>query len=344
MNLVLLQWYSLNKRNLPWRESKDPYKIWLSEVILQQTRVEQGLPYYNAFINAYPTVDKLASASEDEVLKLWQGLGYYSRARNLHHAAKQVCAEFNSVFPTKYDDLIKLKGVGEYTASAISSFSSNEKKPVLDGNVYRFISRYYGIEDYIELPSTKKKIMEILHDLIEEVPADEFNQAIMEFGAIQCKPAKVQCNECVFRTSCYAYKNNLVNTLPLKKKKTERKKRYFNYFIVQSEAGYPIQKRTEKDIWKHLYEFPLIETDKALDLQALFEDSECKKIFPKGAEKIELKYEQKHLLSHQEIYAKFWHVKESSFLKYNAGKYVFIKDEEIMNFAFPRLIEQYLQK
>ena len=226
-SLKLIKWYSENKRNLPWRESKSPYKIWISEIILQQTKVDQGLPYYLKFIKKFPNVHDLAIANENMVLKLWQGLGYYSRARNLHYSAKYISNHLNGEFPKTYDELIKLKGVGKYTASAIASFAFNEKKAVLDGNVFRVLSRYFGIEDPIDTTLGSKIFEKIAFINLPKKNVDTYNQSVMEFGALQCKPAKPNCNSCSLNSKCFAFNNNKILSLPLKSKKNHKKRTFF---------------------------------------------------------------------------------------------------------------------
>lgn len=342
---ILIHWYHRHKRDLPWRNTNDAYKIWLSEIILQQTRVEQGLPYYEKFIQKFPNVKSLADATEDEVMKLWQGLGYYSRARNLHFAAKQIVQDHDAQFPNTHAEIIQLKGIGDYTAAAIASFAFKEAKPVLDGNVYRFIARYFGVEQAIDLPKTKKHFYEILNSIIDAEQPDTFNQAIMEFGAIQCKPSKPHCAACPLNSSCYALKENKVDVLPLKSKKLQRSVRYFNYLVVNTRDNMlAIQKRTDKDIWKHLYEFPLIETENALEEEQLLQHERIKNEFSSELVLHEKSKEFKHVLSHQDIFAKFWKISDPHFLIRNEGKYLFIKDEELRDFALPRLIELYLEK
>lgn len=341
----LIKWYEANKRDLPWRNTNDPYKIWLSEIILQQTRVEQGLPYYLHFINTYSDVSALAHAPEDQVMRSWQGLGYYSRARNLHFAAKQILNEYNSVFPNTYDEIIKLKGIGEYTAAAIASFAFKEAKPVLDGNVFRFCARYFGLHHPIDDTKSKKIFYEVLNEIIDHQSPDIFNQAIMEFGAMQCKPASPNCTDCIFSNTCYAYIENKVADLPVKIKKLKRRSRYFNYLIIETQNNLkPIQKRTAKDIWQHLYEFPVIETEQSIAEPEFLKYSETQNLFSKNAVLIEKSAEIKHVLSHQDIFARFWKISDPSFLSQNEGKYLFIKDEELRDFALPRLIELYLEK
>ncbi len=262
---ALISWYLQNQRDLPWRKTVNPYNIWLSEIMLQQTRVAQGLPYYLSFIEAFPTVHDLANAEEEKVLKLWQGLGYYSRARNLHATAKFVSKELKGNFPNSYKELLKLKGVGEYTAAAIASISFNENVAVVDGNVFRVLARYFGVEQDISDSKSKKTFQELANSLVPKNNAANFNQAIMEFGAIQCTPKSPDCNNCIFNKSCFALQKKKVNQLPIKTKKTKIKDRFLNYVIVKdSDAKFLIEKRTENGIWKNLFQFPLIETEKPL--------------------------------------------------------------------------------
>ena len=258
---VLLQWYLQNKRDLPWRNTTNPYPIWLSEIILQQTRVAQGMPYFLKFTTAFPTIFELANADEETVLKLWQGLGYYSRARNLHKTAQIVAFEFNGVFPNSYADLLKLKGIGTYTAAAIASFSYNEAVPVVDGNVFRVLSRYFDIETDISTSEAKSEFATLAYELLPKDKAYLFNQAIMEFGALHCVPKNPDCTNCIFKDSCLALQKKKVSLLPVKSKKLKVTKRYFNYLVYSDDENKTIiQKRTDKGIWHNLYEFPLIET------------------------------------------------------------------------------------
>ena len=249
----LYNWYEKYHRDLPWRNTNHPYHIWLSEIILQQTRVNQGIDYYHRFIEKYPTIESLANADESDILKTWQGLGYYSRARNLHFAARQIVEFHHGVFPNNYKDILNLKGIGEYTAAAIGSFAFNLPHPVIDGNVSRFISRYAGIKEPINETSGLKKIKAVIDDIFNPSRPADFNQAIMEFGALQCKPKKPTCNDCVFNSSCFAYENNCVNELPYKKSKTTIKHRHFNYIIIKDKKHHTfIEKRTGNDIWLSL--------------------------------------------------------------------------------------------
>lgn len=301
---TLINWYSINKRDLPWRNTKNPYFIWLSEIILQQTQVNQGLPYYYKFVKHYPTVFKLAKASENEVLKLWQGLGYYSRARNLHSTAQYIASELGGNFPKTYKELIKLKGVGDYTASAIASICFNEPAPVLDGNVYRFIARYYGIDTPINTGKAKKDFKLVLHTILDKSDPAEFNQAIMEFGAKQCKPQSPACKTCPFSASCFALATNKIQELPVKHNSIKIKKRHFNYLVYLSDDGRTLLEKRHEGIWQNLYQFPLIETEKKLAAKALKKELEEKTGF---RELYQFNEEVLvHKLSHQHLYVTFW--------------------------------------
>lgn len=304
----LTKWYLQNKRDLPWRNTQNPYFIWLSEIMLQQTRVAQGMPYFYSFTTAFPTVFDLANASEEQVLKLWQGLGYYSRARNLHKTAQYIAFELDGIFPSSYIDLLKLKGVGEYTAAAIASFSYNEKVPVVDGNVFRVLSRYFDIESDISLLSTKKEFTALASELISKENPALFNQAIMEFGAMQCVPKNPNCDICIFNSSCMALQKKKVSQLPVKSKKLKVTKRYFNYIVFLDENQKTIiQKRSDKGIWHNLYEFPLIETQKEESFEAIsnqiqdliYNDNKIVSVREWNSKSII------HKLSHQHLYIKF---------------------------------------
>ena len=266
-NNILLQWYAKNKRDLPWRSTKNPYKVWLSEIILQQTRVNQGLSYYLNFIEKYPKVEDLAAATEENILKLWQGLGYYSRARNLHFAAKQIIEDFNGKFPKTSFELKKLKGIGEYTSAAIASFCFNEPVAVIDGNVYRVLSRLFGIETPIDSTEGIKEFKNIANLYISKEHPGEYNQAMMDFGAIQCKPVNPMCNECPLIEICEAFNSNRINELPVKAKKVKKRNRYIYYIVPTYNESTFVSKRTQNDVWKNLYEFPIIELSKRLQLK-----------------------------------------------------------------------------
>lgn len=334
----LLQWYLQNKRELPWRETKNPYHIWLSEIILQQTRVAQGLPYYEKFVTHFPTVKDLADAHEDDVLKLWQGLGYYSRARNLHASAKYITEDLQGVFPDNYNDLLKLKGVGDYTASAISSFCYNEKKAVLDGNVFRFLARFFGVETPINSPTGKKEFALLSKKLLNLKDPATHNQAIMEFGANQCKPKSPDCSVCVFNNKCVALQQKKVQLLPFKDKKTKVSNRYFNYIvpIIQDDKTL-LQKRTKNGIWKNLYEFPLIESTAIISSKEASVAVKNSNLFPQ--KNTLSKYNENpivHKLSHQHIYTTFW-ILETEHLPPNA-----IAICNLKKYAVPTLISNFI--
>ena len=301
----IIRWYLTNKRSLPWRDTQDAYVIWLSEIILQQTRVEQGLPYFNRFLEAYPKVADFAAASEMQILKLWQGLGYYSRGRNMLFTARQIMELHNGVFPVKYADLIKLKGIGEYTAAAISSFSSGEAMAVLDGNVFRVLSRYFGINTPINSTQGKKQFSELAQSLIHEADPAMYNQAIMEFGALQCKPKSPDCPSCPLQLSCYARNNNLISQLPVKLKKLTVRTRHINYFICRRGDEILVNKRIYEDIWQHLYDFPSIETQEVADVENVQFFNNVKQNFGQNVTILPL-MEIKHLLTHQIIYVQFF--------------------------------------
>lgn len=299
----ITEWYKIHKRMLPWRETTDPYKIWLSEIILQQTRVDQGMNYYLKFIEHYPTVNDLAAASEQEVLNDWQGLGYYSRARNLHASAKYIANECGGKFPATYDEIIQLKGVGPYTAAAIASFAFKEVKALVDGNVYRILSRYFDIATPIDSTTGKKEFQLIADSLIPKDQPDLHNQAIMEFGSQQCTPVNPDCTVCVLNDSCRALINQTVSGRPVKEKKTKVRNRYFYYAVFMEKNKICVQKRTQSDIWQHLFEFPLFETDSALNEQEL--EQHYMETYQLQPEKIS--GEVKHILSHQRIITRFVH-------------------------------------
>jgi len=338
----LAKWYEQNKRELPWRFTNDPYKIWLSEIILQQTRVNQGWEYYEKFVEHFPTIIDLANAKEDKVLKLWQGLGYYSRARNLHFAAKQVVNQFKGIFPSSYEDIIQLKGVGEYTASAIASIAFNEPKAVVDGNVYRVLARLFGIKTPIDSGKGRKQFAELAFEVLDKKNPGNHNQAMMEFGALQCTPKNPDCGNCIFKSECFAFNNDLVNDLPVKEKKVKITNRFFVYCILENSKGeILIEKRVGNDIWKGLYQFPLIELNKLASEKTIIEKSISHFKF-KNAQLISASSTFKHILSHQRIEAVFVHFKVLEFQKSNS--YLTIYKEDIINFGIPKLIENYVNK
>ena len=342
---TIINWYQDNKRSLPWRDTKNPYFIWVSEVILQQTRVAQGYNYYLNFIDAFPTIQALALAHQDNVLKLWQGLGYYSRARNMHAAAKQVVNDFGGIFPSTYHDIIKLKGVGEYTAAAIASFANNLPHAVVDGNVFRVLARYYGLEIPINTAKAKKLFTELANEILDKKNAAIHNQAIMEFGALQCIPVAPNCELCPLLDTCIAYKNNLVSLLPIKEKKLKIKQRYFNYFIIINKGTTYIEQRPEGDIWQGLYQFPIIETDTEKSTEELLIDERFIKILPDNNFIVQsVSNPIKHVLTHRHIFCKFFKIEINELPNKSILKnFINIEIDELKSYAIPRLIDRYLQ-
>ena len=342
---ILINWYLINRRILPWRDTSDPYKIWISEIILQQTRVAQGLDYFNKFIDRFPDVFSLAQADEDEVLKYWQGLGYYSRARNLHTAAKTIVDTYQGEFPKTFTEIKSLKGIGDYTAAAIASFSWNLPHAVVDGNVYRILSRLFAIDTPIDTTAGKKVFAELAAELLPDDQAGLYNQAIMDFGALQCIPQSPDCNRCPLTDHCLAFAQNEVQSYPVKQGKTKTRNRYFHFFHIYYRDNTWIQKRDQNDIWKGLYQFPLIETEQACDWTELQKNDEFKRLFDNcGKIKIQLiSPEIKHVLSHQKLYATFFRVEVE-----NTGDlsslFQEIKSEDLDKYAVPKLILRYLNE
>lgn len=345
LSKTLIKWYQINKRDLPWRETNDAYKIWISEIILQQTRVNQGLGYYLRFIERFPTVVDLANAEEDEVLKYWQGLGYYSRARNLYKSAHQIVDQFDGKFPTCYDDILKLSGIGTYTASAICSFAYHQPYAVVDGNVYRVLSRIFGIDKAIDSSAGVKLFANLVNEVLDRQNPGLHNQAIMEFGALHCVPVLPDCNNCPLKADCRAFELNLVSLLPVKEKKVKVKNRYFNYLFIDFNGTTFLQKRTANDIWKNLYEFPLIETDVLLqNPEELAANGQFKTMF-EGIENVNIvniSAPVKHILTHRIINAGFIHVRISESNR-QLSKLIRIPFDEIHNYAVSKLIESYLE-
>jgi len=337
---LLINWYLQNKRDLPWRNTTNPYQIWLSEIMLQQTRVAQGMPYFLSFTDAFPTVFDLAKAEEEQVLKLWQGLGYYSRARNLHKTAQYIATELNGVFPDNYKDLLQLKGVGDYTAAAIASFSYNEVVPVVDGNVFRVLSRYLDIETDIAQASAKKEFAALALELMPKDNPAIFNQAIMEFGALQCVPKNPDCSICIFNESCAALQKKKVNQLPVKLKKLKVRNRYFNYFMLSdAEENTLIQKRTAKGIWHNLYEFPLLETLQEEDFEFVSNAIQQESFFTNPIISMRACNEKSivHKLSHQHLHIKFWKLNVKG--KVENG----ITKEQLKQYPFPIVIHNFIE-
>lgn len=338
----IYKWYHKNKRDLPWRLSTDPYKIWISEIILQQTRVAQGTSYFNRFIDCFPDINKLANASENEVLKQWQGLGYYSRARNIHFSAKKIVNDNNGVFPSDYKSILSLKGIGPYTAAAISSIAFNQSYPAIDGNVSRVISRYFGITAPIDSTNAKKDVEIIAREIMPEKDPGMHNQALMEFGAIICISQSPKCNECPVFAGCYARLNKIQNKIPLKEKRTKQKNRYFTYFYVDDGEFTYIEKRNSDDIWKNLYQFPLYETSKDVRISEIVHSNYYKNILKKP-EFIYISDIKKHILSHQIIYAKMVKVKNKPQIHLNRP-FLRINKKDIFTFAVPKLLENFIEE
>ena len=341
-NKILLQWYSLHKRNLPWRETKDPYFIWLSEIILQQTRVDQGMSYYLRFINVFPTISSLASAKEDKVLKLWQGLGYYSRARNLHYSAKYIMRFHNGVFPTSHDDILSLKGVGSYTAAAISSFAFGLPYAVVDGNVIRVLSRLFGIEEPFDTSYGRKKYQELAQSLLDKDRPAENNQAIMEFGALQCTFRSPECAFCPVANHCIAYNTNSIDKFPMRAKKIIPLKRFIHYLVIKHNDCIIIGKM-KSGVWKGLYDLPFIESlGRDSDDEIMLSDQWSSLFSETGYQIDSISKEVVHKLTHQHIYAKFWVINISAYLHLEG--YIYVKKLDMKDYPVSRLIDKFLKE
>jgi len=342
----LTKWYEIHRRALPWRATADPYKIWVSEIILQQTRVEQGIEYYYRFIKKFPDIYSLGNANIDEVLKQWQGLGYYNRAKNMHHAANQIINNYNGVMPDIYSELIKLKGIGPYTAAAVASFAYNEPVAVVDGNVKRVLARVFGVDKPVNSNAGEKYIQHLANSILNEDYPGIHNQAMIEFGAIQCTPGKPDCQQCPLSEICEAYNNNLVAKLPVKNATKKKRDRYFYYLVIHPDNQHTyIKKRTDKDVWNSLYEFPLIERNTKTDLNQITQTNEWKQFFNGSAPKIiHISEEYKHILSHQNIYATFINVKLPFQTKFLENNFIKIKKKNLDQYAISRLIEKYLER
>lgn len=336
---IILEWYEQNKRLLPWRRTKEPYRIWLSEIMLQQTRVAQGIPYYMRFVEAFPKVQDLAAASEEQVLKLWQGLGYYSRARNLHATAKIITEKYNGKFPDTYKELLQLKGIGDYTASAIASICFGRPEAVVDGNVYRVLARYYGIDLPINSSEGVLYFKELAKDIMDAKNIRDYNQGIMEFGALQCAPRNPDCGSCPLQKSCVAFATNSIDNLPVKIKKNKVRNRYFNYLVLVDENKQTLlQQRKGNGIWQNLYEFPLLESEKYIDqgevagnLKELVSLQEPSEIYLYNESKIV------HKLSHQHLHTRFWIITFESNLENG------IQIAELHKYPVPVLIADFIK-
>ena len=336
----LIRWYQANKRDLPWRHTKNAYHIWLSEIIMQQTQVVQGLSYYNKFVERYNNVSELALAHEDEVMRLWQGLGYYSRARNLHAAAKHIHTQFKGQFPDNYPAIRALKGVGDYTAAAIASFAYDLPHAVVDGNVYRLLSRLYGIATPINSTKGKKEFQLLADELLDVKRAALHNSAMMEFGALHCRPQNPACETCVLQEHCYAYQHKTVQQFPVKEKTIQTKERFLNYIVLIYKGQVYIRKRTAKDIWQNLYEFLLIETADRGSEERILNNAMLKSL--KGTYTLQhVSKEYKHILSHQTLYARFFVLKLRK--KANVKELQLVSLADLGNYGLPRLLDKFLQ-
>ena len=341
----LLSWSLDHPRNYPWTGEKDPYKIWISEIILQQTRSDQGKSYFENFIKKFPNVKRLAKATEDEILSSWQGLGYYSRARNLHHAAKTIVEKFKGHFPRAMENIKSIKGIGQYSAAAISSFAFDTPEAVVDGNVVRVLSRILGIDILFNSTEGKRKFFNIANIYLDKENPAAYNQAIMNFGAIHCKPKQPLCQQCIFSNQCYAYLNNCIDIFPVKLKKIVLKKRYFHYFHIENEKGeVALQQRMKKDIWQKLYELPMIETKKDQRFKSIEQiEKESDVLYFNKSLKINLIETTTQKLSHQEIKSRFYKLNSSHIPTKIKHEVCFVKRENLVNFAFPKIISVYLK-
>ena len=335
---ILIDWHRQIDRKLPWKESNDPYLIWVSEIILQQTRVAQGIPYYLRFISRFPTISSLANAREDDILKAWQGLGYYSRARNMHASAKRIVTEFNGDFPQKYEDILSLKGIGPYTAAAIASFAFDQQYGVVDGNVKRVLSRYFGIEDDLNTSQNKKKIELLVQQMLEFERASIFNQAIMDFGALTCIPSP-DCEICPLNNQCYAHKNQRVASIPFKPIKKPNRQRYFHYLIIENGNKVHIEKRSNGDIWTGLYQPKLIERNSQTKMTV----DEIEDHLELPVYGVEISEEYKHKLSHQDLHIYFYHIEFPQNTE-KLSSFNLVDKTNLRNFAFPKIIDSYLEE
>ena len=332
----LVQWYQHNKRDLPWRNTSDAYVIWLSEIILQQTRVEQGMPYFYRFVEKYPDVSSFAAADEGDILKLWQGLGYYSRGRNMLKTARLIQAQHNGQFPQSYEQLIKLKGIGEYTAAAIASFSANEARAVVDGNVYRVLARYFGVDEPINSTKGKKMFQQMADDLLNRQQPGLHNQAMMEFGAMLCKPKNPACGICPVREGCFAFIHNATTALPVKINKVKVRQRFFNYFLITDGDNILLNKRGENDIWANMYDMPMVETDALMPDNELYLLPQISELFGEDARIAEISPVYRHILTHQRLDVRF--IKLTGTKVKLQQNWLFTSPEELEKLALPKII------
>ena len=341
---TLINWYADNRRDLPWRHDPTPYQVWLSEVILQQTRVNQGMDYYLRFIKRWPTVTDLANASEDEVLKMWQGLGYYSRARNLHHCAQQVVKEYGGAFPADFEKLRKLKGIGNYTAAAIASIAFNLPHAVVDGNVYRVLSRLFDIDIPININEGQTLFAKLADELLNREQPGLHNQAMMEFGALHCTPKNPNCLLCPLQVQCLAFAHQTVMQRPVKLQKLKVTTRYFNYLVIRIKDSLYLHKRSDNDIWKNLYDFPCIESERPMTVEEVVASESFKQLVgnkPFTITKVSPVFT--HKLTHRTIIAQFIEIKlEQNLLQIETKDLFLTRETELANYPIPRLIDLYL--
>lgn len=348
-NHQLVNWYWLNARDLPWRNTRNPYQIWISEIIFQQTRIDQGFNYWHRFIDRFPSVDLLANADEQEVLTIWQGLGYYSRARNMHFAAKQIMSEFSGVFPNTYEKILRLKGVGTYTAAAVSSIAFGERQVVVDGNVLRFLSRYAGILEPVDTSQGKKLIANLAMLLLEGADPGTFNQALMEFGALFCVPRNPDCKNCIFNNECKAYAIGATKEIPIKSKKVIVRKRFFNYLFLynvdeNNQRSFLMQKRGKGDIWQGLYEFPMIENTSLLDPDSLISTGLWQEEILVHHPVLSSLYKDfVHQLTHQQLHTRFFIVHLLNVDKEKLWPdWIRISENDLHTYPVSRLIGKFL--
>jgi A/G-specific adenine glycosylase len=340
---ILTLWYQQNKRDLPWRANNEPFLVWVSEIILQQTRIDQGTAYYLRFMSRFPNIESLANSSEEEVLKMWQGLGYYSRARNMHHAARQIMTDFNGKFPNSYHIIRTLKGIGDYTAAAIASISFGSENAVIDGNVYRVLSRIFGIATPIDTTIGKKEFSILAHSLLDKQNPGIFNEALMEFGALQCVPRNPLCIQCPFQDRCVALKNNQIDQFPVKSKQPKQKNRYFNYLFINYEGNFYLEKRSKRDIWHNLYQFPLIETMEQVSETEIISSQEFQNLFNGLKVTIEsVTPESIHLLTHQRLHIRFFQITLSQPII--NSPWIMTNKSDVFRFPIPKPIDNYLTK
>ena len=341
---LLLSWNrKKNNRQMPWKGEKDPYKIWLSEIILQQTRVEQGLHYYNNFVNTFPDIHRLASAPDEKVFKMWEGLGYYTRCRNLIATARHISSTYQGVFPNEYEEIKSLKGIGPYTAAAISSFAFNLPYAVVDGNVFRVLARFFGVAEPIDSAAGKAFFTTLANELLDKKQPGIYNQAIMDFGAVVCKPVSPLCTGCVLRKNCNAFLNKRVNDLPVKTKKITIRKRWFYYLVLEQNKETAIRQRRDKDIWQQLFEFPMIEAPNELDQKTILSIAEKKGLIAtKNYKLVSLSPLFRQQLSHQLIAGQFLQLQLNEKPKKD-NDWIWVKKTKLKRFAYPQFINQYLQ-